>query len=54
MANFREFDRSQPFLLPHDLQEWVPADDLAQFVVEAVERVEIDAFKVNWRETGKR
>jgi transposase len=54
MVNFREFDRSQPFLLPPDLQEWVPADDLAHFVVEAVERVEVDAFKVYWRGTGKR
>ena len=48
MLNFREFDCSQPFLLPSDPQEWVPADDLAHFVVEAVERVKIDAFKVNY------
>ena len=40
-------------LLPHDLREWVPEDDLAHFVVEAVERVDLGAFKVNWRGTGK-
>lgn len=53
MAKFKEFDRSQGFLLPPDLREWVPDDDLAHFVVAAVERVEIAAFKVNWRGTGK-
>ena len=53
MARFKEFDRSQGFLLPPDLREWVPADDLAHFVVAAVERVDIGAFKVNWRGTGK-
>jgi transposase len=53
MANFISYDRGQGLLLPHDLREWVPEDDLAQFIVEAVERVYIGAFKVNWRGTGK-
>ena len=53
MANFRPYDRGQQLLLPHDLREWVPEDDLAHFVVETVERVDIGAFKVNWRGTGK-
>ena len=53
MARFKEFDRSQGFLLPPDLREWVPSDDLAHFVVAAVERVDIAAFRVNWRGTGK-
>ena len=53
MARFKAFDRSQGFLLPPDLREWVPADDLAHFVVAAVERVDIGSCKVNWRGTGK-
>jgi len=53
MANFISYDRGQRLLLPHDLREWVPEDDLAHFIVEAVERVDIGAFKVNWRGTGK-
>jgi transposase len=40
-------------LLPHDLREWVREDDLAHFIIEAVERVYIGAFKVNWQGTGK-
>ena len=53
MANFRSYDRSQRLLLPPDLSEWVPEDDLAHLIVEAVDRVDIGAFKVNWRGTGK-
>jgi len=53
MANFISYDRGQAPLLPQDQREWVPEDDLAHFIVEAVERVYIGAFKVNWRGTGK-
>lgn len=53
MANFISYDRGQRLLLPHDLREWVPEDDLAHFIVEAVERVYVGTFKVNWRGTGK-
>jgi transposase len=52
MSNFVNFDRDQAFLLPPDLRDWVPEDDLAHFVIEAVERVEMRAFKVNHRGTG--
>jgi transposase len=53
MVNFRPYERGQQLLLPPDLREWVPEDDLAHFIVEAVERVRIGAFKVNWAGTGK-
>ena len=53
MANFIPYDRSQRLLLPPDLSDWIPEEDLAHFVVEAVERVSISAFKVNDRGTGK-
>lgn len=53
MVNFRPYDRGQQLLLPPDLREWVPEDDLAHFVIEAVERVGLGAFKVNWQGTGK-
>ena len=53
MVNFKSSDRSQALLLPPDLREWVPDDDLVHFIIEAVERVPIDSFKVNWKGTGK-
>ena len=45
-------DRTQPYLLPPDLREWLPEDDLAHFVVAAVERVPLSHFRVNGRGTG--
>ena len=47
MSNFVDCDREQAFLLPPDLRDWIPADDLGHFVIEAVERVDLGAFKVN-------
>ena len=52
MSNFVECDREQAFLLPPDLRDWVPEDDLAHFVIAAVERVDLGVFKVNHRGTG--
>lgn len=52
MTRFVASDRSQPFLLPPDLRDWVPKDDLAHFVIAAVERVDMSAFKVNVRGSG--
>ena len=52
MSKFVDCDREQAFLLPPDLRDWLPADDLGHFVIEAVERVDLGAFKVNHRGTG--
>ena len=40
-------------LLPPDLKEWVADDDLAHFIVEAVERVDMRAFHVSRTGSGK-
>jgi transposase len=53
MANVISDDRTQALLLPPDLREWVPDDDMAHFIIEAVERVGLSAFKVNWKGMGK-
>ena len=34
--NFIEDHREQGFLLPPDVREWLPADHLAWFVIDAV------------------
>ena len=52
MIRFVPSDRSQVFLLPPDLRDWVPEDDLAHFIAEAAARVDLQAFKVNARGTG--
>lgn len=53
MKNFIESDPRQPLLLPVDLREWVPEDDLAHFVLAAVERVPMSAFHFSERGRGK-
>ena len=52
MAKFVDCGQSQMYLLPVDMREWLPEDDLAHFVVEAVERVPPGSFRVNGRGTG--
>ena len=52
MSRFLDCGRDQAFLLPPDLRDWIPEDDLAHFVIEAVERVDMGAFKVNRRGSG--
>ncbi len=39
-------------LLPPDLREWVPADDMVHFVIEAVEGLRLSRLKVNRRGSG--
>src|SRR5262245_32403162 len=53
MTTYVPFDREQPFLLPPDRKDWLPEDDLAHFIVAAVERVRLGAFDTNARAGGK-
>jgi transposase len=46
MSKFISDDRSQTFLLPPDLRDWLPENDMAHFVIGACERVDMGAFKV--------
>ena len=45
-------DRDTPMLLPADLREWVPEDDLVHFVISAVETMKLPALTVNQRGSG--
>ena len=49
---FVEVDRNTPMLLPADLRDWVPEDDLVHFVIEAVKSLPSGEFVVNERGTG--
>jgi hypothetical protein len=40
--NFLRGDRDQPFLLPPDLRDWLPADHLAWFVFDVVDQLDLD------------
>ena len=53
MTTYAPFYRDQPFLLPPDLKDWLPEDDLAHFIVAAAERVRLGAFRTNPQAGGK-
>lgn len=51
-TRFKTVDREQPFLMPPDLKEWLPANHIVHFTIEAAELVPIGRFVVNERGTG--
>jgi len=52
MARFVTSDNRQPFLMPPDLRDWLPDDDIAHFILGAAERVNMAKFHVNERGSG--
>jgi transposase len=50
--NFLGCDRDQVFLLPPSLDEWLPADHFAWFVITAVEAMDLTAFYADYRADG--
>lgn len=51
-ARFKPVDREQPFLMPPDLKEWLPANHIVHFTIEAANMVPLDRFVVNERGSG--
>jgi transposase len=49
---FVNVDRDTPMLLPVDLRDWVPSDDMVHFVLGAVEAMPLSTLKVNRRGSG--
>ena len=50
--NFLPFDRNQPYLLPPSLEDWLPQDHLAWFVLDAVEQIDLTGFYKKYRSDG--
>jgi len=49
---FVPIDRDTPLLLPPNLRDWVPADHLVHFILDAVEALDLRQVRVNTRGTG--
>jgi transposase len=49
---YRELRRDQPFLLPPDMREWLPADHVVWFLLETVEALDTSAFHARRRVGG--
>ena len=50
--NFLRGDRDQPFWLPPDLRDWLPADHLAWFVRDVVDQLDLEPFLRVYRADG--
>ena len=46
-------DRDTPYLLPPSLQDWLPQEHLARFVVEIVDRLDLSELERAYRGRGK-
>lgn len=51
--NFVAPDRDQRFLLPPDMREWLPEDDLVWLVIDAVGEIDLARFRAVYREDGQ-
>jgi hypothetical protein len=46
-ARYVTVDRETPMLLPPDLRDWVPADHLVHFMIDAVGELDVRTARVN-------
>ncbi len=50
--NFRPVEREQQYLLPPSLRDWLPEDDLAWVVIDAVEAMDLAPIYARYRSDG--
>ena len=54
--NFLSCDREQVLLLPPSLEDWLPEEHLARFVLETVEELDLvdfyRAYRAGWARPG--
>src|SRR6266496_6750470 len=50
--NFLVPQRDQQFLMPLDMREWLPEGDLVFVVLDAVDTLDLDAFRCSYRADG--
>jgi len=50
--NFHPVNRKQMYLMPPSIQDWLPEDDLAWFVLDATSQMELSKFYAKYRSDG--
>ena len=53
LPNFHPINRDQMFLLPISIKDWLPGDELAWFVLDAVGQMDLAQFYARYRVDGK-
>jgi len=46
---FRTAERRQGFLLPVDMQDWLPEDDIVHLIVDAVALMDLSGFEAAYK-----
>jgi len=52
-CRLKQLDRDTPLLMPPDLRDWIPADHIVHFLIDAVDRLPACSFLLNHRGTGE-
>jgi transposase len=52
MVVFRPIDRATPYLLPPSVDDWLPKDHLARFVVDIVDQLDVSGLTRQYRGSG--
>ena len=52
MIHFRQCDRDTPYLLPPSVDDWLPKDHLARFVVDTVAQLDLSTLTRQYRGAG--
>ena len=47
--HFRRPERRQKLLLPADMMEWLPEDDIVHLIVEAVAMMDLSKFEASYK-----
>jgi transposase len=51
--NIKPYNIDQPFLLPPSLRDWLPEGELAWFVLDLVDQMDLRGFYLDYREDGQ-
>ena len=52
MARFIQYDRHQQYLLPPSVDEWLPEDHLARYVVEVIDQLDLSKLTSRYSRSG--
>jgi transposase len=52
MARFLQYDRHQQYLLPPSVDEWLPEDHLARYIVEVIEQLDLSKLTNRYSRSG--
>ena len=51
-TTFQTVDRATPYILPQSIEDWLPDDHLARFVVEIVGKLDLGPLRASYAGRG--